>query len=244
LSIKAVIFDVDDTLFDYRYCCRKGLTAVQNKFKCFQKLSLHEFEKEQRKLSDEIHGSQMLAGNISLERERIERFKISFSKAGEAADESTAKEAVNIYRENYEASFRAVTGAYELLDALKSRVKIAVLSNSYYDLLMSKLVHCSLDKFVDVVVVSEQAGVTKPDTKIFIETLKKLDCKPDKAVMIGDSWEVDILGAHKAGIRSVWYNQYNQSIPDPSIAPVINSYFPVQKVLNIIFNESEGRVEN
>lgn len=238
MSIKAVIFDVDDTLFDYRYCCRKGLTAVQNKFKCFEKHSLDEFEKEQRKLSDEIHISQMLTGNISLEQERIERFKISFSRAGEIVNESEAREAVRIYRKNYEASFRAVPGAYELLGALKSRVKIAVLSNSYYDLQMSKLVHCGLDKFVDVTVVSEHAGVTKPDSKIFIETLNKLNCKPNEAVMIGDSWEVDILGAHKAGIRSIWYNQYSQPIPDLSIAHVIDSYFPIQNVLDLIFNNS------
>lgn len=238
MSIKAVIFDVDDTLFDYRYCCRKGLTAVQNKFKCFQKLSLDEFEKEQRNLSDEIHISQMLTGNISLEHERIERFKISFSRVGEIVNESEAREAVRIYRKSYEASFRAVTGAYELLDALKSRVKIAVLSNSYYNLQMSKLTVCGLDKFVDVTVVSEHAGVTKRDTKIFIETLKKLDCNPDEAVMVGDSWEVDILGAHKAGMQSIWYNQYNQPIPDPSIAPEIDSYFPIQKVLDLIFSSA------
>lgn len=91
----------------------------------------------------------------------------------------------------------------------KALVRIAVLSNNLYNEQTRKLSLCNLDKFIDVTIVSEQAGVTKPDTKIFMETLKQLNCKPDEAVMIGDSWEGDILGAHKAGntshlVQSIW----------------------------------------
>jgi HAD superfamily hydrolase (TIGR01549 family) len=236
-NVKAVIFDIDDTLFDHRFSCRKGLTAVQKEFECFRKLTLDEFEKEHRRLLDEIHLSQVLTGKISIEQARIERFKIAFQKVGIAADETMAKKAVRIYRENYQANRRAVPGSKELLEKLKPRVKIAVLSNNLYEEQRGKLIDCGLDKFVDVTVVSEHVGVTKPAPEIFLETLKRLDRKPQEAVMIGDSWEWDVMGAMKVGIKPIWYNQYKLPCPDSSAVKVLDSYFPTEEVVELILGD-------
>ena len=83
--------------------------------------------------------------------------------------------------------------------------------------------------------VSETAGFTKPDSRIFEIALEKLCVEPSDAVMIGDSWEEDILGAYKAGIRAVWFNRKGKPVPDKKIAVEIKSFIPASDVMKLIF---------
>ena len=71
---------------------------------------------------------------------------------------------------------------------------------------MDKLRYCELLELIDSITISEEAGYAKPDIRIFQTALDRLECKPEEAVVIGDSWENDILGARAAGIRGIWYN--------------------------------------
>jgi FMN phosphatase YigB (HAD superfamily) len=59
--------------------------------------------------------------------------------------------------------------------------------------------------------------------------------------MIGDLWDVDILGAYRAGIRAIWLNRYGATCPDANIATEINSFEPVEMVLDLVL---KGRCAN
>jgi putative hydrolase of the HAD superfamily len=235
-NVKAVIFDLDDTLFDHRYSCRKGLAALRRKYKCFRQITLDEFESEHRRILDEIHLTQLLTGRISLTEARKERFRRAFERVGEKADDAKCNEAIKIYRTYYEKNRRAVPGASQLLYKLKPLVKIAIVSNNLFSEQTGKLIDIGLQKYVDILVVSEHAGVTKPETAIFLETLKRLKCTANEAVMIGDSWEIDIVGALNSGIRPIWFNHYSQKRRDTNGVKQFYSYKPLDRVLNIIFN--------
>ena len=60
---------------------------------------------------------------------------------------------------------------------------------------------------------SEEAGVEKPNPKIFLDCLHKLQIKPQEALYIGDSFERDIIGAHAAGLLPFWLNTTRQQAP-------------------------------
>ena len=63
-------------------------------------------------------------------------------------------------------------------------------------------------------VSSEEAGVEKPNPKIFHDCLNKLHVRPNEALFIGDSFERDVCGAHAAGLIPFWLNTTNQPAPE------------------------------
>jgi len=111
---------------------------------------------------------------------------------------------------------------------------VAVVSNNLIDEQREKLKCCGLVPFVDCLVVSEEVGVAKPELAIFEEVLKRLQYGAQEAVMVGDSWEEDILGAHRAGMRAVWLNRYGKRCPDRALASEISSFEPLDAVLDVI----------
>ena len=92
----------------------------------------------------------------------------------------------------------------EVLEKLKEKYKLALLSNGSSTVQHNKIDHVGIEKHFDVVVVSGDVGIHKPDPKLFEYTLEKLNVKADEALMIGDVFSTDILGAVRAGIKTVW----------------------------------------
>jgi putative hydrolase of the HAD superfamily len=115
---------------------------------------------------------------------------------------------------------------------------VAVISNNLIEEQREKLKCCGLVSFVDCLVVSEEVGAVKPEPAIFEEALNRLQYGAEEAVMVGDSWKEDILGAHGVGMRAVWLNRYGRACPDQAIAPEINSFEPVGGVLDLILTAS------
>ena len=98
---------------------------------------------------------------------------------------------------------------------------------------MDKLHHCELFDLIDSITISEEVGYAKPDVRIFETALTRVECKPEETMMIGDSWENDILGARAAGIQGVWYNCYSTQPPDKSV-PEIRSLEDSNAILRLL----------
>ena len=116
------------------------------------------------------------------------------------------------FEEDFKKNFIAKVWSYnilkeetlEVLEKLKERYKLAILSNGSSTVQHNKIDHVDIEKYFDVVVVSGDVGIHKPDPKLFEYTLEKLNVKADEALMIGDVFSTDILGAVRAGIKTVW----------------------------------------
>jgi putative hydrolase of the HAD superfamily len=235
-ELKAVLFDLDDTLFDHRNSSREGLRAVWKRYTCFQDLTIDEFELEHLRLLEKIHFSEVLVGKLSLEEARAERFKHAFLNQGVEVDFHTASNAASIYRNNYQFHRRRVKGAEELLRSLHGKVKIGVVSNNIIREQEDKLHYMGFDKYIDTLITSEEIGVTKPDPLIFTAAMERLNVTAEEAVMIGNSWEHDIVGAHAMGLKCIWVNVYDEDCPDASMAAEVESLEDTEQVLNIVKN--------
>jgi putative hydrolase of the HAD superfamily len=233
-QIKAVLFDLDDTLYDHRFSSRNGLETLKNNFECFKEIPLDELEKEHLKLLNEIHLSKVLAGLCTIDEARAERYKRLFSKYGVNAGEQLIEGARQLYSTAYRTNIRAVPGAEELLKRLKTKFKIAVVSNNFGVEQKSKIDVCGFGKYLDAIVTSVEVGFTKPSPEIFLLALDKLGCSADEAIMIGDSWDMDITGAKNAGIKAIWFNRYGNKCPDPGSAVEVDSLIPAEYVLSLI----------
>jgi HAD superfamily hydrolase (TIGR01549 family) len=237
-NLKSVVFDLDDTLLDHQYSSRCGLAALKQEYLCLRRIPLEDLEQENFRLRNELHIESM-TGELSLEQVRIERFRRLFRFVGVEVSTETAKTALVHFKRNYQSARRPINGVVALLRKLRAIVKIGVVSNHMVQEQREKLSVCGIDRFVDVLVVSEEVGFAKPDRVIFEVTLDKLNSTATETVMIGDTWETDIIGAHRAGIRPIWLNRYGLTCPDPAMAKEINSYEPLSSVCDLIFDNSE-----
>ncbi|WP_416829328.1 HAD family hydrolase [Ectobacillus polymachus] len=101
--------------------------------------------------------------------------------------------------------------SFEVLDELKGKYKLLLLTNGSPDLQNTKLdITPELVPYFDHIVISGAFGRGKPDPSIFEHALSLMSLQKDEAIMVGDNLMTDILGASRAGIKSVWVNRHNK----------------------------------
>lgn len=101
---------------------------------------------------------------------------------------------------------RVVPGSFELLEYLRPKFRMYILSNGFREVQEKKLQNAGLAPYFDRMVLSEDAGINKPHKRIFDYALVNTNSRRKDTLMIGDSWEADVSGAHGAGIDQLWFN--------------------------------------
>ena len=239
--IRAVLFDLDDTLFDHRNSSADALRCVQKAHDCFHRVPFEDFEKQHSRLLEDMHVS-VVSGQLDMDEARRERFRRLFRTFGTAADDSTCAAAASLYRSEYLAARRAVDGAAALLEAVRQHVPVGIVSNNMLHEQKEKLEFCQLAAHVDVLVVSEEAGISKPDPGIFRIALDALRVRPEDAVMVGDSWDADIVGAQRSGMRAIWFNPLRLPCPDRERrVPELHAFVPTAATVRLVMDENPSR---
>lgn len=240
--LKAVLFDLDDTLFDHRLCAQTALSELHAAYDDFRGSPFPEFEKLHASFLEELH-RRVMTGELPLEEARQERFRRLFDAVGATPRHEMIVEAAETYRDGYRRIRKPISGAAALLAAVKERARVAIVSNNLLEEQQDKLRHCALDSYIDVLVVSEEAGVSKPEPRIFEIALERLGCTKEDVVMVGDSWPADIVGAIAAGIRPIWFNPLRKPRPDPEIeVDEIYALEPIEEVMRVIFADGSAEV--
>ncbi len=239
--IRAVLFDLDDTLFDHRGCARDALTAVHESQSCFQSMAFDALERAHADFLEELHGEVML-GRVPIAVARIERFRRLLEFAGVRDQGDTASELATLYRDTYRTRRRAVAGAAALMSAVKRHARIAIVSNNVLDEQQEKLFVCRLEQFVDELVVSGEVGVSKPDPVIFQTAMHRLGVTAEETVMVGDSWIADVEGARAVGIRAIWFNPSGAKPPNGAAqVQQLQSLEPTDEVLKILLGGTDSK---
>ena len=95
----------------------------------------------------------------------------------------------------------------EMLIYLKNKgFKLGIITNGLTIKQWEKLIRLDIHDFFDEVITSEEVGFEKPEKKIFEEAMNRMNCSPENSVMIGNKFEVDILGAVNAGMSGILVN--------------------------------------
>ena len=233
-NTSAVLFDLDDTLVDFQYSRRHGLRAVQRLLPALAQVPLEELELVH---DEELHANHLrtLGGGLSDDAARLERIRGICRRYGHRPDESTVAQAVAAYSRAQQSNARLVPGVRQLLDALRGRVKIGVVTNGPSARQRGKLERFGIRPGeLDALAIAEEVGTTKPAHAIFAFALARLGVAPARATMIGDSWENDVLGALGSGMAVVWLNRYRRDCPDPGRAVEIRGFEPLEDVLGIL----------
>lgn len=123
---------------------------------------------------------------------------------------------------------------FSVLDALKTKYRLLLLTNGSPDLQREKLAGVpGLAEYFEYIVVSGDFGEGKPSVALFRHALKLLSVAPHECVMVGDKLTTDILGANRSGIASIWINREKDAV-SKDIVPTVElpSLEPLPEMLD------------
>ncbi|MCA9262217.1 MAG: HAD family hydrolase [Planctomycetales bacterium] len=194
-NFRAIIFDLDDTLYAELDFVWSGFRAVAR------------WLDVERGYSAE-HTFAQLQSLFAESRTRVfDRWCGTFAEA----DGPTSVGLVRIYREHLPQIALAVD-VQGMLRQSRSRYQLGLVTDGYWEVQRRKVDALGLTDALDAIVYSDEFGrdAWKPHTRPFEEVLDQLECPPEAAVYIGDNPLKDFLGARRAGMRSLRIRRHGQ----------------------------------
>lgn len=200
--IKAMVFDVDDTLYDLSVPFRRTAEEVFPG----EKLDLYGTFLASRKYGDQVY-AQSFRGEMSLRDMYIYRYQNAFADFGKKIDAETALKFQAVY-ERKQQEICMTEGMERMLECLGKKVKLGIITNGPAQHQWDKVHALGAERWIPMehILISGEEGVAKPDKEIFERAEKRLGLRPDELCYVGDSYGNDILGAKRAGWKAVWYN--------------------------------------
>ncbi|NHN47251.1 HAD family hydrolase [Halostella sp. JP-L12] len=202
-AVDAVLFDLDDTLCEYRRGVEELLDAA------FDDVGVEPFFEASEYYARYDEFMEQTDSMVDLRREcfaAIAEERGRDPEAGRALADAYAAE-----RDH--ANVRPLPGAGEAVEALAADHRLAVLTNGAPEMQSEKLSQLPFRDAFDEVVHAGYDTPRKPEPDPFHHALDLLDATPERAVHVGNSLTTDVPGAHAAGVRSAWLSDGSE--PDP-----------------------------
>lgn len=184
--IKAVIFDLDDVLFDEKEFAVQGFMAVAKYL-----ATKHNLERRQ---------VFRLLRNDFKRGVRKRNFDVLLDKTGLRGER--VSNLVRIYRE-HQPSLTLHPDAKGFLTRSKGTYKFGIITDGPRNMQLNKISSLGLRKYMDVVTINERKEDWKPNTRSFKVTLTKLQVKPREAIYVGDNPSKDFIGCKRIGLHTV-----------------------------------------
>jgi putative hydrolase of the HAD superfamily len=203
---KHLFFDLDRTLWDFDGNSKRALTQLFDEAKLQQTTlnftDFHDFYVSVNASLWKAYGNK----EITKDYLRDERFRKTLEK-WKLDDDRLVKYFSDGYVELSPKQTTLFPNTLETLTELKQNgYEMHIITNGFKEVQYTKLENCQLRSFFDVIVCSEEVGINKPDPKIFQFALNKAGTEAKNSFMIGDDYEVDILGAERVGMKTVHFN--------------------------------------
>jgi putative hydrolase of the HAD superfamily len=201
MAIRAVVWDVDDTLFDYTTADRVGMRAHLAAEGLLDRYGdVEQALARWREITD-LQWARYAAGERSFEDQRRDRVRVFLDRPGLTDAEADAW--FRRYLEHYEAAWALFPDVVPVLDALAASHRHAVLSNSSLHVQDHKLRVLGLRDRFETVLCAAELGVSKPQARAFLAACDALGLPPHEVAYVGDHPEIDGRGAAAAGLLSV-----------------------------------------
>lgn len=203
---KHLFFDLDHTLWDFEANSTQMLNALFQDHHLAQKgvPSSGEFI-ARYKFHNDLLWEDYRNGKIDVEILRRARFQYVLADY-KIKDKKMAGDMSLRYTNECPLQPKVIPHALEILAYLHKKYELHIISNGVEEVQMRKLSHSKLRNFFSVIVTPDQAGVLKPNEKIFHYSLKKARATLQESIFIGDSLQVDVLGARAIGMDQVYFN--------------------------------------
>lgn len=225
-NIEDIFFDLDHTLWDFD---RNSALAFDLIFKQ-EKLDicLADFLEAYLPIN-ENYWKLYRENEISKEHLRTHRLKDCFEIMRYNISSMVIENLSDSYLRQLPNFNNLVQDTEEVLEYLQRKYKLHIITNGFQEIQQSKLNNSRIAKYFSTITTSEEAGAKKPHIQIFDMAFKKAKAQPGKSVMIGDSYDADIVGAKNAGMEVVFFDYYgkkeNYGIPHIHMLKELKAFF-------------------
>lgn len=193
---EAVLFDTDNTLYEYEPANSKAVKAVANKIKNLIGISEKIFFEKYIQAKNEV---KMQLGKTASSHSRLLYFQRLLEILGFNSQILIALDLEQTFWRTFLENAPLFDGVKELFFMLKKeKIPIAIVTDLTSHIQLRKLTYFGLEDVFDAVVTSEEVGADKPDPKVFLLALNKLKLTKNNSIwMIGDNPYADIYGGKK-----------------------------------------------
>ncbi len=202
---KHILFDLDNTLWNFDKNSKEALSQVFDKYK----LETHFGNFENFDQIFDHHNLILWKKYIDGEIDKYALCLRRFNKTLETVNISDPELAARLnseYLANTTLKTELMPDAFEILVYLRHKYEMHILTNGFYEVQFLKLRNSKLQNFFVNLFTSEETQALKPNSKFFDYVLERIQAKPEECIMIGDSYEIDIIGASNVGIEQIFFN--------------------------------------
>lgn len=219
---KHIFFDLDRTLWDFDAAAEVAFERIYEKYDLKNRgiPSAHDFHEVYHPLNErlwELYRADKITKDF-LNRTRflkpLEHYGIHDIALADHLSEDYVYWSPRIVR--------LIPGTMELLDYLKPKYHLHLITNGFQEVQDTKLSLSGLKPYFETLTVSEEVGVKKPNPEIFFYALRKVQATAEESLMIGDEMAVDIDGARAAGIDQILFNPKGESVEGERTFEVCN----------------------
>ena len=202
--IKAVVFDLDGTLYDYDTAHAKGYHSLQMYAINNLNLSVSELDKLYDSTMAQIE-KELGCGCVAI-HDRSLRFQRMLENSGKSLRHALPM--TKAYWDVFLDSIQANPGIYEAISWLKSSgYTIGIGTNMTIEYQLRKLDKLNMSGDFDFIVSSEETQIEKPAKELFECCSRKAGCLPEECLFIGDNYKMDVIGSRNAGFRSLLFSK-------------------------------------
>lgn len=218
MEIKHLFFDLDHTLWDFD---RNSKLTFQQIF-------------EEQKINIPIHDFLEAYIPVNLRywklyrEDKVEKSALRYHRLKETFDSleyRVSDNLINLISEDYIRylpNFNYLfDDAIEVLQYLEKKYHLHIITNGFEEVQNLKLEKSGIHTFFREIITSECAGVKKPNPKVFEFALGKAGAKAHQSVMIGDSYEADVMGAINSGMRAIHFSQENKGTEGQRVTTLV-----------------------
>ncbi|MFH1222499.1 MAG: HAD family hydrolase [Candidatus Micrarchaeota archaeon] len=213
-QIKALFFDLDDTLHDFNRASGTALEEVYEKIAGRYKLDKTQLKDRYSELRKEAEEHAFLDGRLSSEY-RMERFR-NLLRIYNIEDEKFVAELVHLYTKQLEKQIRPFPGIEALLSKLCQKYELYIVTEGPVDAQQRAIEILGIKNYFKRIFISGEARKRKATGELFAHAIKETMHSPQEILLVGDSYKRDVLGGLKTGLKVIWVNFRNEKTQDGS----------------------------
>ncbi|WP_163407846.1 YjjG family noncanonical pyrimidine nucleotidase [Flavobacterium ajazii] len=209
-NITDVFFDLDHTLWDFD---RNSEMAFERIFKSkFPEIRCQDFIEKYIPVNQACWKLYQ-NDKITHQELRYNRLKFSFDALGMIVSDEDINVIANDYIEFLTDNNHLFEGAIEVLDYLKPKYNLHIITNGFASVQDKKINNAALSGYFSTITNSELAGVKKPNSIIFDYAVNLAQASKENCIMIGDCLDADVNGALNAGLDAIFFNDKKVEVP-------------------------------
>lgn len=205
MPYKNLFFDLDDTLWAFSLNARDTYEEMYQKYRYDRFFDSFEHYYSLYQNHNLELWAEYADGKVTKDELNRQRYLYPLEAVG-AGDSVLAKAYEKDSLSVIPTKGRLMPHVHEVLEYLSPKYNLYILSNGFKELQVHKMRSSGIDKYFKKVVLSDDIGILKPWPEIFHFALSATQSQLNESLMIGDSWENDIVGAAGVGMHQVFYN--------------------------------------